>query len=237
MIDFYYAPTPNGWKVAIMLEECGLEYKTILMSLSRGDQFEPEFLAISPNGKMPAIVDRNAGEQPVHVFESGAILLYLADKTGRFAPPAAPVAASAARRELLEWLFWQVGTQGPMAGQLSHFVNYAPAGQDYGLQRYRNEYKRSLTVLDNRLQDRDYILGEYSIADMISFPWAFIARPLGVDLSEYPRVAAWREAIKTRPAVRRAIDLYKDRQNRGEHTAENNPLLFSQDGSRLKTDS
>lgn len=237
MIDFCYAPTPNGWKVAIMLEECGLAYNTVLMSLSKGDQFSPEFLRISPNGKMPAILDHDVPGEPVSVFESGAILLYLAEKTGRFAPDVASVAASAGRRELMEWLFWQVGNQGPMAGQLSHFVNYAPAGQEYGLSRYRNEYKRSLTVLENRLQDRDYILGEYSIADMISFPWAFIAKPLGVDLAEYPRVAAWRGDIKQRPAVRRAIDLYKDRQNRGEHNAENNPLLFHQDGSQLKSES
>lgn len=234
MIDFCYAPTPNGWKVAIMLEECGLEYRTVLMSLSQGDQFSPDFLKISPNGKMPAILDHDVDGEPVSVFESGAILLYLADKTGRFAPPAASMAASAARRELMEWLFWQVGNQGPMAGQLSHFVNYAPEGQGYGLQRYQNEYKRTLTVLENRLQNRDYILGEYSIADMISFPWAFIAKPLGVELPGFPRVAAWRGAIKTRPAVRRAIDLYKDRQNQGRHTAENNSLLFNQDGSRLK---
>lgn len=235
MIDFYYAPTPNGWKVAIMLEECGLEYRTILMRLSEGDQFKPEFLAVSPNGKMPAIVDHDTGGEPVSVFESGAILLYLAEKTGRFAPDGASITSSPARRELMEWLFWQVGNQGPMAGQLSHFINYAPAGQEYALQRYRNEYKRSLTVLENRLRDRGYILGGYSIADMICFPWAFIARPLGIDLSEYPCVSEWRADIKTRPAVRRAIDLHKDRQNRGEHTAENNPLLFNQDGSHLKS--
>lgn len=236
MIDFYYAPTPNGWKVAIMLEECGLAYDTVLLKLSRGDQFSEAFLAISPNGKMPAIVDHDTGGEPVSVFESGAILLYLAEKTGRFAPGELSMLSSTARKELMEWLFWQVGNQGPMAGQLSHFVNYAPAGQEYGLDRYRGEYKRSLTVLENRLRGRDYILGDYSIADMISFPWAFIAKPLGVDLSEYPRVAAWRAAIKSRPAVRRAIDLYKDQQNRGEHTAESNPLLFKQDGSRLKSD-
>lgn len=235
MIDFCYAPTPNGWKVAIMLEECGLEYDTVLMSLSQGDQFSPEFLKISPNGKMPAILDHDVEGEPVGVFESGAILLYLADKTGRFAPPAESLATSAARRELVEWLFWQVGNQGPMGGQLSHFVNYAPAGQEYGLRRYRNEFKRSLMVLENRLQGRDYILGDYSIADMISFPWAFIAKPLGVDLSEYPRVSAWREEIKSRPAVRRAIDLYKDRQNRGEQSVENNPELFNQDGAALKS--
>jgi len=235
MIEFYYAPTPNGWKVAIMLEECGLDYATELMSLSSGDQFDPAFLKISPNAKMPAILDRGTGGEPVSVFESGAILLYLADKTGRFAPPPDSVAASAGRRELMEWLFWQTGSQGPMAGQLSHFVNYAPAGQDYGRQRYLREYKRALTVMENRLYGRDYILGEYSIADMISFPWAFIAKPLGVDLADYPRVAAWRASIKSRPAVQRAIDLYKDNQNRGEHNADNNALLFNQDGTRLKS--
>jgi len=234
MIDFYYSPTPNGWKVAIMLEECGLQYNTILMQLSKGDQFKSEFLAISPNGHIPAILDHDTGGESVGVFESAAILLYLADKTGEFAPPVASLASSPARRELMAWLFWQVGSQGSMAGQLSHFVNYAPKGQDYGLKRYQNEYKRSLTVLENRLRERDYILGEYSIADMICFPWVFIAKPLGIDLAEYPQVAAWRGRIKTRPAVHRAIDLHKDKQNRGRHTAGNTPLLFSQDGSQLK---
>lgn len=232
MIDFYYAPTPNGWKVAIMLEECGLEYNTILMRLSEGDQFSPEFLEISPNGHTPAILDHDAG--PAGVFESGAILLYLADKTGRFAPPADSLASSPARKELMEWMFWQVGSQGSMAGQLSHFVNYAPGGQEYSHERYENQYKRSLTVLENRLQDRDYILGDYSIADMICFPWVFIAKPLGIDLSAYPRVSAWRAAIKSRPAVHRAIELHKDKQNRGRHNAANNAMLFRQDGSKLK---
>lgn len=237
MIDFYYSPTPNGWKVGIMLEECGLDYDAILMRLHRGDQFSGEFLAISPAGQMPAIVDRDTGGEPVSVFESAAILLYLADKTGRFSPPAGSMSDSAARRELMQWLFWQSGNQGPVAGQLSHFVNYAPRDQAYGRQRYTNEYKRCLTVLENRLRDRDYILGDYSIVDMACFPWPFIAKPLGVDLSEYPRVQAWRAAIKTRPAVHRAIDLHKDKQNLGKHTAENSPLLFDQDGSQLKSGS
>jgi GST-like protein len=197
MIDFYYAPTPNGWKVAIMLEECGLDYRAHLMRLAEGDQFTPEFLAISPNAKMPAIVDHDVAGAPVSVFESGAILLYLAEKTGRFMPTD-PIG----RKELMEWLFWQVGNQGPMAGQLSHFRNYAPEGQEYGRQRYEGEYERNLGVLERRLKDRDYILGDYSIADMIAFPWAFIAKPLGVALDEFPRVADWRARIKARPAVR-----------------------------------
>ncbi len=230
MIDFYYAPTPNGWKVAILLEELGLAYTTHLLKLAEGDQFKPEFLAISPNAKMPAIVDHDVEGDPVSVFESGAIMIYLAEKTGRFLPE-----GPLARKELLEWMFWQVGNQGPMAGQLSHFKNYAPEGQDYGFKRYLGEYERNLAVLDRRLEDRDWILGEaYTIADMIAFPWVFIAKPLGSSLDDFPRVAAWRQRIKERPAVQRAIDLYKDRQNRGKHTADNNSLLFNQGAAHLK---
>lgn len=229
MIDFYYSPTPNGWKVAIMLEECQLEYETHLLRLGQGDQFADSYLEISPNAKMPAIVDHVVDGDPVSVFESGAILWYLAEKTGCFMPQ-----DPLGRKETIEWLFWQVGNQGPMAGQLSHFVNYAPEGQTYSHNRYRNEYERNLAVLDNRLNDREYILGDYSIADMISFPWAFIAKPLGVTLDEFPNVAAWRGRIKVRPAVHAAIDLYKDRQNRGEETAANNKLLFNQGARHLK---
>ena len=155
MIDFHYWPTPNGWKVAIMLEELGLPYRTVITNISKGDQFAPEFLRISPNNRMPAIVDHDTGGPPVPVFESGAILLYLAEKTGRLMPADAP-----GRKEALEWLFWQTGNQGPMAGQLSHFVNYAPAGEDYSRIRYANEYDRCLGVLDRRLAGREYILGE-----------------------------------------------------------------------------
>ena len=222
MIDFYYAPTPNGWKVAIMLEECGLAYNTILMRLGEGDQFKPDFLKISPNAKMPAIVDHDTGGDPVSVFD-------LADKTGRFMAPNA-----IGRLETLQWLFWQVGNQGPMAGQLSHFVNYAPEGEDYGRKRYAGEYDRNLGVLENRLEGRDYILGAYSIADMIAFPWAFIAKPLGASLDEFPNVAAWRGRLKERPAVRAAIDLHKDRQNRGQDTAQNNDILFNQSAAHLR---
>lgn len=235
MIDFYYAPTPNGWKVAIMLEETGLEYRTHLMSLAGGDQFQPGFLAISPNARMPAIVDDSPppgyGSEPVSVFESGAILLYLAEKTGRFAPPQSD---RRARKDLHEWLFWQVGNQGPMGGQLSHFVNYAPEGQDYGHRRYHGEFERSLAVLERRLEARAYILGDdYSIADMIAFPWAFIAKPLGSSLESFPRLADWRGRLKNRPAVRRAIDLYKDRQGRGTRNAETTPLLYNQGAAHI----
>ncbi|WP_136659064.1 glutathione S-transferase N-terminal domain-containing protein [Nitratireductor sp. XY-223] len=228
MIDFYYAPTPNGWKVAIMLEECGLPYETHLMNLAGGSQFEPEFLKISPNAKMPAIVDNDTGGEPVPVFESGAILFYLGRKTGRFMP-----SGPLAEKETLEWLFWQTGNQGPMAGQLSHFRNYAPEGQDYGFKRYLGEYDRNLAVLENRLEGRDYILGDYSIADMISFPWVLIAKPLGASLEKFPNVTAWRGRIKERPAVQKAVDLYKGSQNRGDHNAQNNNVLFNQSADSL----
>lgn len=234
MIDFYYAPTPNGWKVAIMLEETGLAYNTVLMQLGKGDQFKPEFLAISPNAKMPAIVDHappaDYGMEPVSVFESGAILLYLAEKAQRFVPN-----DPRGRKEAMEWLFWQVGNQGPMGGQLSHFVNYAPAGSgDYAKTRYAGEYERNLAILERRLDGRDYILGaDYTIVDMLAFPWAFIAKPLGASLDKFPNVAAWRARIKQRPAVRNAINLFKDEQNRGRDNATNNKLLYNQTADHL----
>lgn len=228
MIDFYYAPTPNGWKVAIMLEECGLIYDTKLLRLGKGDQFAESYLKISPNAKMPAILDHDVEGDPVSVFESGAILYYLAEKTGQFMP-----ADAVGRKETLEWLFWQVGNQGPMAGQLSHFVNYAPDGQDYGHKRYKGEHERNLAVLENRLANRDYILGEYSIVDMIAFPWVFISKRLGVPLDGFPQVSDWRQRIKTRPAVMRAIDLYKKDQNEGKDNASNNSVLFNQGAEHL----
>ncbi|MFO7856520.1 MAG: glutathione S-transferase N-terminal domain-containing protein [Paracoccaceae bacterium] len=236
MIEFHYAPTPNGWKVGIMLEECGLAYETHLVRLAEGDQFRPEFMAISPNAKMPAILDRDPpesyGPEPVPVFESGAILLYLAEKTGGFAPPESD---RRARKDLHEWLFWQAANQGPMGGQLSHFRNYAPEGErDYGFRRYLGEYDRNLGVLDARLEGRDFILGDYSVADMMAFPWAFIAKPLGASLEQFPNVARWRETLKARPAVRAAIDLMKNAQNRGERNATNTPLLYSQNAESLK---
>lgn len=236
MIDLYYAPTPNGWKAAIMLEECGLEYTPHLVRLSEGQQFADGFLAISPNAKIPAILDHDPGadwgSDPVPVFESGAILMYLADKTGLFQPAATDLRG---RKEMHEWLFWQVGNQGPMGGQLSHFRNYAPAeNRDYGFKRYLGEYDRNLGVLENRLTARDYILGDYSIVDMLAFPWAFIAKPLGASLEAFPNVAAWRARIKDRPAVRAAIDLNKADQNRGQHRADNNSVLFNQSAASLR---
>ena len=238
MIDFYYAPTPNGWKVAVMLEETGLDYQLQPMALHDGDQFDPAFLAISPNAKMPAIVDHDPpagyGDAPLPVFESAAILLYLAEKSGRFAPPESD---RRQRKELAEWLFWQTGSQGPMGGQLSHYKNYAPEDErSYGFDRYLGEYERTQAVLENRLRDRPYILGrDYTIADMQAFPWAFIAKPLGSSLDSFPNVADWRERIKNRPAVQRAINLLKDNQNRGENkrTVDNDSETFNQNADRL----
>jgi GST-like protein len=236
MIDLFFAPTPNGWKASIMLEECGLDYEPKLVRISEGEQFSDEFLAISPNAKIPAIVDHSPapewGKSPVSVFESAAILLYLADKTQLFAPSASNLRA---RKELMEWLFWQVGNQGPMGGQLSHFRNYAPEDhRDYGFKRYLGEYDRNLGVLENRLETQDWILDGYSIADMLIFPWAFIAKPLGASLEPFPRVADWRARIKARPPVQKAIELFKNKQNRGQHRADNNKILFNQSSTALR---
>lgn len=209
MIDFYYWPTPNGWKISILLEELGVAYRTVPVDINAGDQFEPDFLAISPNNRMPAIVDHEPaaeyGAGAVSVFESGAIARYLALKTGRLYPREARL-----RTEIDEWLFWQVGNLGPMGGQMSHYVNYAPGDHPYSERRYRNEYHRCLGVLERRLAERDYLVGEtYTIADIVNWPWVLIAKAMGQPLDDFPRVAAWRARVKQRPAVQRGVDLGK----------------------------
>jgi GSH-dependent disulfide-bond oxidoreductase len=223
VIDFYYWPTPNGWKVAIMLEECGLEYRMIPVNIGRGDQFKPEFLAISPNNRMPAIVDHDDAEGPLAVFESGAILIHLAERTGRFMAQ-----TRRGRKETLEWLFWQVGNLGPMAGQLSHFVNYAQGEHPYSHKRYADEYNRCLGVLERRLNGREFIVDDYSIADMVSWPWVLIAKPLGQPLDEFPNVSRWRETIKQRRAVQAGVDLGKDLRRSAPPTEDERRILFSQ---------
>ncbi len=224
MIDFYYWPTPNGWKVSIMLEETGLPYRLVPINIGKGDQFKPDFMAISPNNRMPAIVDHDAPDGPLPIFESGAILLHLAEKSGRFMPT-----DRVGRKETMEWLFWQVGNLGPMAGQLSHFVNYAQGEHAYSKQRYANEYNRCLGVLERRLTGRAWIVGDaYSIADIIAWPWVLIAKPLGQALDEFPNVSRWRDAIKQRPAVQRGVDLGKDLRRSGPRTEEERQLLFNQ---------
>jgi len=206
-----------------MLEECSLEYDVHPVNIGSGDQFTPEFLAISPNNRIPAIVDTDAPNGPLGIFESGAIFVYLAEKTGRFMPQEA-----VARYDVLQWLFWQVGNLGPMAGQLSHFVNYAPQGQDYAKERYANEYNRCLGILERRLERREFILDAYTIVDMMCWPWVLIAKALGQPLDEFPNVARWRNTLKQRPAVRRGVDLGREFRRTSPPTEEEREILFGQ---------
>ncbi len=201
-IDLYYWPTPNGWKITIALEEMGLPYEIRPINIGRGAQFEPDFLKIAPNNRMPAIVDPDGPDgAPISIFESGAILQYLARKTGRFCG-----ATERERVEIEQWLMWQMGGLGPMAGQAHHFLHYAPAMEPahvlpYAQQRYRNETARLYGVLDDRLADRDYVAGDYSIADMAIWPWTQSWKRQQQDLDEFPNVAAWMERVGERPAV------------------------------------
>ena len=223
MIDLYYWPTPNGWKISIMLEECGLEYRLVPVDIGRGDQFKPEFLAISPNNRMPAIVDHDVEGEPVSVFESGAILLYLAEKTGRFLP-----SNPRARLQVMQWLFWQVGGLGPMAGQAGHFANYAPEKIAYGIKRYGDEYNRLLGVIDKQLADTDYLCGDYSIADMASWPWVVVHERLNQSLDEFPRVMAWDERMQGRPAVSVGKNLGRELRRPLEKDEEARRIMFGQ---------
>jgi GST-like protein len=225
MIDLYYWPTPNGQKISIMLEECGLDYTTIRVDIGAGDQFAKEFLRISPNNRMPAIVDHDNG---LSVFEGGAILIYLAEKAGRLLPK-----DQEQRFEVLQWLFWQAGGLGPMAGQLSHFVNYAKDDQPYPLQRYRNEYDRLLAVMEVRLRDRDFLAGDYSIADIASFPWVKPYERFGIDLDRFSNLRRWFDAMKERPAVRRGIDLGSDWSRDERRSEAAHELLFSQNSATV----
>lgn len=228
MIDFYYWPTPNGWKVSILLEELAIPYTTHMVNIGKGEQFEPNFLKISPNNRMPAIVDHSAAEGSVSVFESGAIMFYLAEKYGQFLPPN-PVE----KKEVLEWLFWQTGNQGPMMGQHSHFFNYAPdeEKQGYGRKRYEAESMRCLSVLNKRLDGREWIVGGgYSIADMICFPWVLIAKAMQLSLDDYPHLTRWRQAVKERPAVQRGVALGKQDRRQKPPTQEERDILFNQKG-------
>lgn len=204
MIDLYYWTTPNGHKITIFLEETGLPYKILPINISKGDQFKPEFLAIAPNNRMPAIVDHAPadGGAPLSVFESGAILVYLAEKSGRFLPR-----DLRGRNEVMQWLFWQMGGLGPMAGQNHHFVQYAPEKLPYAMERYVNETSRLYQVLDNRLEDREFVAGEYSIADMASYPWVVPWKRQQQNLDDYPHLKRWFTAIRHRPAVERAYAL------------------------------
>lgn len=215
MIDLYYWPTPNGHKITLFLEEAGLDHRIVPVDIGKGAQFEPEFLAISPNNKMPAIVDHAPvdGGAPIAVFESGAILRYLADKTGRFNGVAEGADAGGALRqrvEVDEWLFWQMAGLGPMTGQYGHFHVYAPEDIAYAKERYRKEAERLLGVLDKRLDGRDFIAGsEYSIADMAAYPWISPYAKAPLDLAPFANVRRWQAAIAARPATQRAYALAK----------------------------
>ncbi|MBB4039596.1 GST-like protein [Microvirga flocculans] len=224
-IDLYYWPTPNGWKITIMLEECGLPYTVHPVNIGKGDQFKPEFLSISPNNKMPAIVDSDGpGGEPISVFESGAILQYLGRKTGRFYPQ-----DERRRVEVDQWLFWQMGGFGPMLGQAHHFRIYAPEKVAYAIERYTNETNRLYGVLDKRLGDREFVAGEYSIADMAIAPWAKLWERQGQAIDDFPNVKRWLETVLARPAVQRGIAV--NSENRGSYDMKDpavQAILFGQ---------
>ena len=209
-----------------MLEECGLKYEVKAVNIGEGDQFAPEFLAISPNNRMPAIVDSDTG---ISVFEGGAILVYLAEKAGRFLPT-----ATAKRFDVLQWLFWQAGGLGPMAGQLSHFVNYVQEDVPYAHQRYANEYDRLLAVMDVRLRNRTFLAGEYSIADMASFPWVLPYRRLGNNLDNFPNLRRWFDTLKERPAVQRGVNLGKDWWRDAAKSDAARALMFDQNAETVR---
>ena len=222
MIDLYTWPTPNGHKVHIMLEETGLAYRVIPVDIGRGDQFDPSFLAISPNNRMPAIVDHDGPDgQAISIFESGAILHYLAGKTGRFMPD-----DTRGRTLVMQWLMFQMGGIGPMFGQCHHFRNYAPEPIAYAIDRYTNETGRLYGVLDKRLGEADYMAGDYSIADMATYPWTRSIERQGVDPADFPNVVRWQQRLEERPAVARGCAVLNDRQRSTEMTDEERDILF-----------
>lgn len=228
LIDLYIAPTPNGWKISIMLEECGLAYRVRWVNIGKGEQFAPDFLGISPNNRIPAIVDHAPadGGAPVPLFETGAILLYLAEKTGRFVP-----AGLRERKAALEWLFWQVGGLGPMLGQHGHFKLYAPERIAYATDRYRRETLRLYGVIDRRLAEAPFLAGaDYSIADMASFPWIQTYRAQAIPIDDFPHLRDWYDRLKARPALRRGMALGRERINRRpQDDADARKLLFGID--------
>ncbi len=222
MIDLYTWPTPNGHKIHILLEELGLEYNVIPVNIGVGDQFKPEFLAISPNNKMPALVDdEGPGGGPYAMFESGAILIYLAEKTGRFMP-----SDVRGRYDVIQWIMFQMGHIGPMLGQNHHFRRYAPEKIPYAIDRYTNEAARLYGVLDKRLDGREFLVGEYSIADIASYPWLRSHEAQGQDLNDFPNVKRWYEAIEARPAVQRGIQVLSEETRKGEMSEAEREQLF-----------
>lgn len=231
MIELYYWPTPNGHKITIFLEEADLDYRIVPVDISAGDQFKPEFLRISPNNRMPAIVDMNPadGGEPISVFESGAILLYLAEKTGKFIP-----ADLRGRKTMTEWLFWQMGGLGPMAGQNHHFGQYAPEQIPYAIDRYVWETNRLYGVLDRRLQEQEYLASDYSIADMACYPWIVPYERQQQKLEDFPNLKRWFESTRSRPAVIHAYEKGQPFMGRQTVTEESRKLLFGQTAATIQ---
>ncbi len=233
MIDVHYWTTPNGHKVTIFLEEAGLPYKIFPVNIGKGEQFQRAFLEISPNNRIPAIVDHEpvGGGAPVSVFESGAILVYLAEKTGKFIPK-----DLRGRVQALEWLFWQMGGLGPMSGQNNHFAHYAVEKLPYAIDRYCNEVNRLYGVMDRRLADRPYLAGDYSIADMACYPWVVPHERQGQRITDFPHLKRWLDAIAARPAVVRAYALVNEinPQGGGIRTAEERAILFGQTAASVQ---
>lgn len=224
MIDVYSWPTPNGHKVHILLEEIGCDYTVIPVNIRTGEQFKPAFKAISPNGKIPAIVDRDGpGGAPISIFESGAILMYLAEKSGRFMPK-----PRRERYDVIQWLMFQMGSVGPMLGQALHFNNYTPEPVPYGIARYTREAERIYSVLDERLAESEYLAGsDYTIADISVFPWVTFYKRLGVNPEHLGHFMRWLAAIKARPAVKRGLEVLKEHRLRPEQLDETaKKLLF-----------
>lgn len=231
LIELYYWPTPNGHKITIFLEEVGLDYRIVPVDIGAGDQFQPEFLQISPNNRMPAIRDLNPadGGEPIAVFESGEILVYLAEKTGQFLPT-----DIRGRKTVLEWLFWQVGGLGPMAGQNHHFVQYAPEKLPYAIDRYVRETNRLYGVLDRQLQGREYIAGEYSIADMACYPWIVPYEQQQQRLEDFPQLQRWFERMQSRAAVVRAYSQKEALVSRPVVDEESRKILFGQTANSVQ---
>ncbi len=223
-IDLYYWPTPNGQKISVMLEECALPYTVHAINIGKGEQFAPEFLKISPNNRIPAIVDPEGPDgAPISVFESGAILQYLARKTGKF------YGKTERERVLVdEWLFWQVGGLGPMGGQANHFVHYAPEKVPYGITRYTNEVNRLLGVMNRRLEHNAFLAGDYSIADMACYPWARGAERVGQSFADFPHLKRWLDANWARPAVQKGIAVAAEQRLDLSKDKEAQALLFNQ---------
>jgi GST-like protein len=231
MIDLYYWPTPNGHKITMFLEETGTPYRILPVNIGTGEQFQPDFLKIAPNNRMPAIVDTAPadGGTPVSVFESGAILVYLAEKTGQYLP-----GDLRGRFDTLQWLFWQMGGLGPMAGQNHHFVQYAPEKLPYAIERYVNETARLYAVLDRRLADREFIAGAYSIADMAAYPWIVPHTRQQQNLDDYPNLKRWFESIRARPAVMRAYEKGKAISARPVVDEKSRSVLFGQTAATVR---